>query len=293
MGTPSVGVQVQFLTRDVENGIVAPVRVVEMPPFVIVDGEAFGLHGAAKKIATPALEGSAAGIVGVGARRHFVVGAGHFDRLAGFQIVEGEVDGATAIVAGTLRGIGNEDFSFGRRGVPENFGDIPGTVGVVDEQTVAERFELVEDGKESFGGRTLKKGTGLRIDGNAEEVVGCGIANVEVNGGIERGEFDQVRVAEGSFFRGRGGGEGFAAEVGDGAGGSDMVGVRGIAACVGAAVAEIQIAEASGVPRSVTADRVADDALPLGGWKGNIAEDRKLATNTLFVEPQQLLALFE
>src|ERR1700676_4401564 len=112
-----------------------------MPPLVIVDGEAFGFHGPAEQIAMPALERGAAGIIGEGTWRHFVVGARHFDGLACFQIVEGEIDGAAAIVARTLRGIGYEDFAFGWRGVPENFGYVPGAIGVVNQQAVAVGLE--------------------------------------------------------------------------------------------------------------------------------------------------------
>src|SRR6266404_2884709 len=88
----SVFSDVQFLKRRVADGVFAPVLVIEMPPFGFVDGEAFGLHGPAKQVAVPALQRSAAGVVGKGARRHFVVGAGHFDGLAGFYVVERQID---------------------------------------------------------------------------------------------------------------------------------------------------------------------------------------------------------
>jgi len=103
----------QFFKLDVQNGVFAPVFVIEVPPFVLVDGEAFGFHGAAKQVAMPAFERSAARIVGEGARRHFVISAGHFDGIAGSEIVEREIDGAAAIVARAFGGIGDEDFAFG------------------------------------------------------------------------------------------------------------------------------------------------------------------------------------
>src|SRR5580704_913894 len=88
----------QIFKLDVQNWIFAPVFVVEMPPFVLVDDKALGLHGTAEKIAMPALQRGAAGIIGKGARRHFIVSAGHFDGFARGEIVEREVDGATAVV---------------------------------------------------------------------------------------------------------------------------------------------------------------------------------------------------
>src|SRR5712672_249285 len=163
-----------------------------MPPLVIVDCEAFGLHGPAEEVAMPTLQGSAAGIIGKRARGHFVVGAGHLDGFAGFQIVQSEIDGAAAIVSGTLRGIGDEYLTLVGRSVPENLGHVPGAVSVVDEQAVAEVFEMKKRAHESFGCGALKKGAGLRVDRGAEEVVGRRVAGIEVNGGVERCKVDEV-----------------------------------------------------------------------------------------------------
>src|SRR5580700_12253765 len=103
----------QFFKLDVQNWVCAPVLVIEVPPFVLVDGEARGFHGAAKQVAMPALERSAARIVGEGTRRHFVISAGHFDGLTGSEIVEREINGTAAIVARAFGRIGDEDFAFG------------------------------------------------------------------------------------------------------------------------------------------------------------------------------------
>lgn len=124
----------------VADGVVAPVLVVEVPPFVFVDGEAFGFHGGAEEVAEGALAGVAAGEVGVGAFAHFVVEGGHFDGLAGFEVVEGDVGGASAIVLRAAGGVGDEVFELGRGGFPEDPGDEPGAVGVVDEDAVAGLF---------------------------------------------------------------------------------------------------------------------------------------------------------
>src|SRR6267142_733393 len=71
--------RVELFESDIANGVFAPVSVVEVPPFVFVYGEAFGLHGPAKEITMPALQRSAAGIVGKRSWRHFVIKAGHLD----------------------------------------------------------------------------------------------------------------------------------------------------------------------------------------------------------------------
>src|SRR5260370_21457127 len=104
-----------------------------MPPLVVIHGKAFRFHSPAEQVAMPALQRSAAGMIGERAGGHLVVGAGDLDGVAGFQFVEREIDGAAAIVARPVSGIGDEDFSFGWRGVPEKFGYVPGAIGVVDK----------------------------------------------------------------------------------------------------------------------------------------------------------------
>src|SRR6516225_8849372 len=130
----------ELLKGYVSDGVLAPVFVVEVPPFGLIDGESLRLHGPAEQVAVPALERGPAGIIGERAGRHFVVEAGHLDRLVGLEVKQREIDGASAIVARALCGIGDEDFSVLGSRIPENFGDIPGTVAVVDQQAVAVGF---------------------------------------------------------------------------------------------------------------------------------------------------------
>lgn len=52
---------------EVEDGVALPILVVEVPPFVVVDGEALLFHGAAEEAAVEALERGAAGVIGVSA----------------------------------------------------------------------------------------------------------------------------------------------------------------------------------------------------------------------------------
>src|ERR1700693_1515456 len=69
--------ELQLLERHIQYRVLGRILEIEMPPFVLVHGEAFGLHGPAKQVAMPALQRGSAGIIGEGARGHLVVGAGH------------------------------------------------------------------------------------------------------------------------------------------------------------------------------------------------------------------------
>jgi hypothetical protein len=60
--------------------------------------------------------------------KHFVVDSGHFDFATGLDI--SEIDGAAAIVAGSLGGIGDEFVLIGGRGVPEDLRDGSRAVGI-------------------------------------------------------------------------------------------------------------------------------------------------------------------
>src|SRR6266851_2408500 len=184
-----------------------------MPPFVLVHGEAFGLHGPAEQVSMPAQQGSSAGIIWERTRGHLVVGAGHFDGLAGFQFVQREIDGAAAIVPGALGGIGDKDFVLGRGCVPENFRYVPGAIGIVDEQGVAQRLESKQCAQQSVSGGALEKGAGLRVDRRAEEIVGGGVANIEMNAGVEGRQVYEVGVPELPILVRRRGGQRFLAKV--------------------------------------------------------------------------------
>src|SRR5271163_3023453 len=193
----------QIFKLDVQDRVFVPVFVIEVPPLMLVDGEALGFHGAAKQIAVPALERSAAGIIRERSRRHFIVRARHLDGLARGEIVEREIDSAAAIVARTLRWIGDEDFAFGRSGVPENFGDVPGTIGVMNQQAVPERPKFVEGADKSFGGRSLQKRASLRVDRRTKKIVRGGVTDVEMDSGIKSSQFDELRLAKVAVFVGR------------------------------------------------------------------------------------------
>src|SRR5688572_25289592 len=52
--------------RDIQNGVLAPVLVIVMPPFVRLDGKPLRLHHFPQQIAAGALLGGAAGVVRIG-----------------------------------------------------------------------------------------------------------------------------------------------------------------------------------------------------------------------------------
>ena len=106
------------LEPPVQDGVFGPVLVVEVPPLDLVDGEALVFHGPAEPLATPALERGAARVVGARPRRELVVTADHLDRLPGLQHVQGQVDGAAAVVLRALRRVGDEPPAPRGRGSP-------------------------------------------------------------------------------------------------------------------------------------------------------------------------------
>lgn len=192
-----------------------------MPPFRVVDAKALGFHGTAQKFTIEASQRRASRIVRIGTLRHFIISARHLERLACLEVVESEVDGATTVVAGALGGIGDEDMLVFGSSVPEDFGDVPGAVGVVDEEPEAVFREFAVGAEQGFGSGALEEGAGLRVEWDSEEVGGVGVADIEFDGAIERAEFDEFRRAEGAFFGGRGGGERCFAKRFDGFDGGD------------------------------------------------------------------------
>jgi hypothetical protein len=67
----------------------------------------------------------------------------------------------------------------------------------------------------------LQEGTRLSVNGSAQKIVSGGVADVELDGGIELDEFDEFGWAEGTLLGGRLGGERFAAKFLDGTDGFD------------------------------------------------------------------------
>src|SRR5437899_1816282 len=65
----------------VEDRVLGPILVIEMPPLKIVDRETLTLHGAAQQLAMPAGERRTAGIIRVRTLGHFVIEADHLGGL--------------------------------------------------------------------------------------------------------------------------------------------------------------------------------------------------------------------
>ena len=103
-------------------------------------------------------------------------------------------------MARTLRGIGDEDLALRRCGVPEYFRDVPGAISVEDKQAVAKRLEFLLNAKQRLGSWALQKGPGLGVNRCSEKIVRRSIANVEMDGGGKRSEFDKIRGAKTAFF---------------------------------------------------------------------------------------------
>ena len=87
----------------------------------------------------------------------------------------------------TLRRISHENFFVVGRCVPENFGDIPWPVSIMDEQAIPIRFQLAIRADHGLGGRALHEGARFRIENRAEKVIGCGITDFQSNRRIKFG----------------------------------------------------------------------------------------------------------
>src|SRR5688572_27669271 len=181
--------------RDIQNGVLAPVLVIVMPPLVRLDRKPLRFHHRAQQIAAGALLGRAAGIIRIGTLGHLVIIARHLHRLAGFQFVHRQVHRGAAIVLRAALRIGDEFTLLARRHVPEQLGDGPRAIAVVDEETVAVRGQGAMRAHHRLGRRPLQKRARLLVDWLAEKVVGARVADVELDRRIELHELDEIRAS--------------------------------------------------------------------------------------------------
>src|SRR5579859_1758441 len=186
----------RLLRLHVEDRVLRPILEIEVPPLKLVDREAFGLHSAAQQFAMPAGERRAAGIIRIGTLGHLIVQSHHLGWLAGFQVVQRQVDGAPAVVARALAGVGDEDALVGWCTVPKHFRDVPGPVGVVNQQAVTHGVQLLMRAHQSFGGGALHESTRVRIEDSPHEIVGSSVANVELDGRVERRQLHKIGLAK-------------------------------------------------------------------------------------------------
>ncbi len=84
----------------------------------------------------------------------------------------------------------------GRRRVPEDLRDVPGTVRVVDQQPVAFGGERAVDADERFRRRALQERACLLVERSAEKVVRRRVADVETDRRIEGDHLDEIGGAE-------------------------------------------------------------------------------------------------
>src|SRR4051794_4888366 len=119
-------------------------------------------------------------------------------------------------MTGALGGIGDELVLVGRSGVPEEFGDVPGAVSVEDQESVALLRQLAMCTQQRFRGGTLHERARGCIYGSAEEVIGSGIADVELDARVELRDVDEIRAPKRALLEWRAGGPGFGSQLRDG-----------------------------------------------------------------------------
>ncbi len=163
-----------------------------MPPLARVHREPFGLQHATQQGAVPALARCAAGIIGQGPRRRFVVGRRHLDRCTGRQVVEGEIYRGPAVVLRPARRVRHEPARCRRCRVPEHFRHVPRPVRIVDQNPIPERPQDPRRPHEGERRRPLQERAGRGIDDGAEEIVGRGVADIESDRRIQPGGLHQV-----------------------------------------------------------------------------------------------------
>src|SRR5882672_1488658 len=154
----------------------------------------------------PSLQRGASRIIRISPGSGLVIRADHLHRLLRFQIIERQVNGATAVMTRPLGRVGDENLLVVRRGVPENFGDVPGTISIMDEQTVTLRSQLAVDADYGCSGGALHESASFRIEDRPEKVVGGRVADFESDGRVELCQFDQIEFAKlSALFRRRSG----------------------------------------------------------------------------------------
>src|ERR1043166_9050403 len=118
--------------RDIEDVVLRPGFVIEVPPFLFQNHEALGFHGGAQHFAQPSGFGAAALVRREGPFRKLIVSARHRDFRASRKLTEGQVHCAAAIVFGALRWVGDKsDVSLLlRRRVPKRLCHGPGPVSI-------------------------------------------------------------------------------------------------------------------------------------------------------------------
>src|SRR6202140_1477438 len=122
-----------------------------MPPFKWINQKTLVLHRAPQQFALPSLQGRATWISGVGALRHLVIDANHLHWFPGCKFVKTQIHSAAAIVARALGGVRDKNSLIFGSSVPEYLCDIPRTVSVMNQQSVAQFLQGLAGAQEGLG----------------------------------------------------------------------------------------------------------------------------------------------
>src|SRR5580658_1886823 len=95
-----------------------------------------------------------------------------------------------------LRRISDKNLFVVGSGVPKDFRDVPRPIAIVDEQTVSLSLEFAMSAKQGFRRRPLKEGPCLGVDGRAQKIICGGVADVELDRGIEPDQLHQIGFEE-------------------------------------------------------------------------------------------------
>src|SRR3989442_8937504 len=181
---------------DVQDGVLLPLVEIEVPPLMLVNREAFPFHGGTKVVSKAARLAGPPLVAGARALAEFIVSAGHGNLFPTWRIAEGQVDGTPSVVLGPLRRVGHEVMLGGGSFHPEHARDPPGTVAVEDNERVTILLDCLLDPAKGLGSGSLQERSRLPVNGPAEKVAGRGVADIELNRGIDRGYFDEIGLAE-------------------------------------------------------------------------------------------------
>ena len=129
-----------LLEPDVHDGVLPPIFVVEVPPFLGIDFESLSLHGRSQGGPMLALCFRSALIISVGALRHLVIEARHGYLMSGLQVVERQIDSATTVVTGTILGIGDKGTGHGVWPLPR----ATGACAMIPECRAGEQVPIVQ-----------------------------------------------------------------------------------------------------------------------------------------------------
>ena len=167
-----------------------------MPPFEFVDVKAFVFHGVTQHFAMPPLQRGPAGITGIGADPTFRR-TRRPCRSAFRSRDRKDSNPRRSRDCGASPDWGRPRKSSCRRASrPKTFWSHTRADRHRGSGGRSPLFQLPMGAQQRFRRGALHKCARLRIDRSAQEIVGRGVANIELDRGIERREIDQIRLAK-------------------------------------------------------------------------------------------------